>query len=350
MLSVPKVSVVMSAYNAAAYLDEAVTSILDQTFRDFEFIIINNGSSDDTGSILDKHQKVDSRICVYYHKQEGLAPALNYACQLARAQYIAFMDADDISLPGRLQLQFEYLEAHPEIGILGTWVHKMNKDGSRRGAWCPPSSPKILKWTHFFGMCCCCPSTMARREILEKLDFFRPDLLQAEDVDLWLRASLITEFSCLQEILHKYRVWPGSKTQSHRQLGRETHVRILASFIKDSLSVEPPIEAVVGLRQTRVGPFFKNLKDIRLTADLIQEVGKNDLTFEERRGISWDAAKRVASLALQAERFDALASAPLFMRALKLDYRLLYPSAITRGVERRRSFTVGEEELCQIDV
>ena len=127
MLSAPKVSVVMSAYNAAAYLDEAVSSILDQTFRDFEFIIINNGSTDDTGPILDKYQKLDSRIRVYYHEQQGLARALNYGCRLARGQYIALMDADDISYAQRLEKQLEYIEGHPQIGILGTWICKIDK-------------------------------------------------------------------------------------------------------------------------------------------------------------------------------------------------------------------------------
>src|SRR5262245_40708315 len=89
MISNPKVSVVMSAFNASEYLDEAVSSILDQTFHDFEFIIINNGSSDETGAILDKYQKRDDRLRVYYKEQEGLAPALNRACNLARGQYVA---------------------------------------------------------------------------------------------------------------------------------------------------------------------------------------------------------------------------------------------------------------------
>ncbi len=333
----------MSAYNAAAYLDEAVTSILGQTFHDFEFVIINNGSIDDTGAILDGYQKLDSRIRVYYHEQEGLIPALNYACRLARARYVAFMDADDISLPRRLQLQLEYLEAYPEIGIVGAWVHKMNKDGSPRVAWCPSSSPKMLKWTHFFGMCCCCPSAMMRREILEQLDFFRSDLIHAQDVDLWLRASLITEFSCVQEILYKYRVWPGSITQFHLHAVRETHVRLLASFIKDFLNVDPPLEAVAGLRQTRVGPLFENLSQIRATVALIQDLywqfaKENSLSPEESREISWDAAKRVASLALQAWRFDNRGFMSLSMRALKLNYRLLNPSAIMKGLERRWSF------------
>jgi hypothetical protein len=195
-----------------------------------------------------------------------------------------------------------------------------------------------------------------RREILEKLGFLRTDLHRAEHVGLWLRASLITEFGNIPGTLYKYRVGPASNTQSHLQAVRETHVRLLASFIKDFLSVDPPIEAVVGLRQTRVGPPLDRPEQIFLTAVLIEELYENflrtnNLTLEERRDISWDAAKRLASLSLQAACFDDLAFLPLFLRSLKLDHRLLYPSVITRGLERHRSFVaIRDEEFCRIGV
>lgn len=343
MASTPKISVAMSAYNASAYLDEAVSSILRQTFHDFEFIIINNGSDDGTGAILDKYQKLDSRIRVYYHEQQGLAPALNYACELARGQYIALMDADDVSLPHRLARQTEFMENHPQIGIVGTWISNL-KNGLVTRNWCPSTSPKMLKWSLFFGICAATPSIMMRRKVVSRLScLLRTELLHAEDVDLWFRASKIAEFGCVPEVLYQYRVWSGSSTQLHLQIVRETHVRLLASFIKDFLAADPPMEAVAGLRQTRIGPLFKNLRQIRLTAALIQKlhdrfVRANSLTFEERREVSWDAAKRMGSLALQASRFDARDFMSLSMRAVKLDYRLINPSAIMKSLERRRSF------------
>ena len=165
-----------------------------------------------------------------------------------------------------------------------------------------------------------------------------------------MRASSITEFGNVPEVLLKYRVWPGSNFQSHRQLAWETHIELLVHFIKDFLNVDPAIEAVAGLRQTRVGPLFRNLSEIRLTAALIQAlhekfVQENDLTFEERREITWDAARRLASLALQASRFDLRAFIRLFIQATKLDHRLLYPAALKRGMERRRLFAMGDKEI-----
>jgi glycosyltransferase involved in cell wall biosynthesis len=348
MPSIPKVSVVMSAYNAAAYLGESVGSILDQTFRDFEFVIINNGSSDDTGPILDRYQKMDARIRVYYHEQQGLAPALNFGCRLARGQYIALMDADDFSLPHRLARQVEYMEKHPQIGIVGSWIHKL-KNGELAGSWCPSTSSKMLKWSLFFGICVCFPSVMIRRELVDRVSwFYRTDLYYAEDVDLCLRLSSIAEFGNIPEVLYRYRVWQGSSTQTRLQSVREAHVRLLTSFIGEFLRINPPVEAVTGLRQTRVGPLFSDPKTICLTAALIQDLyrqflKKYDLTAEERREITWDAARRLASLALQASRFDTLAFIRLFIQAMKLDHRLLYPAAVARGVDRHRSFAVGDD-------
>jgi hypothetical protein len=117
----------------------------------------------------------------------------------------------------------------------------------------------------------------------------------------------------------------------------------LTAYIKEFLQTDPPIGAVTGLRQTRVGPLFADLSQIRATVALIQDLywqfeKENALSPEERREISWDAAKRMASLALQATRFDKRGFMSLSMRALKLNYRLLNPSAIVKGLERRRSF------------
>jgi glycosyltransferase involved in cell wall biosynthesis len=338
-MSHPEISVVMPVYNAAAYLEEAVRSILGQTFRDFEFIIINDGSTDGTASILKRYEKADNRIQVYHQENQGMISALNRGCQLARGQYIARMDADDVSLPQRLQRQLEYLDRHPQIGILGTWILNIDESGSMRGTWCPPTNPKMLKWTNFFGVCVSHSTTFMQREVVQKLDFYRPDAVHAEDVDLWLRASSITEFGNIPEVLGKYRVWSGSTHQRNLQLRRDTHVRLLASYIEDFLNVVPPLEAVAGLRQTRVGPPLENVRQMTRTASLVEQlfktfVNENDLTRSERREISFDAAKKLALLGLQALRFDTSSSASLLLQALQLDYHLLHPSIMMKGLRR----------------
>jgi GT2 family glycosyltransferase len=339
MISIPKISVVMPAFNAAEFLDEAVCSILDQTFRDFEFIIINDGSTDNTGRILDKYAKIDNRVKVFQQANEGMISALNRGCRVARGKYIARMDADDVSFPDRLEKQVKYMEKHPQIGILGTRICNIYKIGMTTGIWRPSTNSKMLKWTHFFGVCVCHPSVLMRRDVIEKLNFYSSDATYGEDVDLWLRASTITDFGNVPELLCKYRIWSGSSSQAASQLRRPVHARLLASYIKEFLRIEPCMEAVEGLRQTRVGPPFESFRQIRVTAHLLQRlyltfVKENALTLNERKEISWDAAKKMATLALQASRFSNLGFLSLLVKALRLDLRLLYPSAMMRGLER----------------
>jgi glycosyltransferase involved in cell wall biosynthesis len=329
----------MPAYNAAAYVDEAVTSILGQTFRDFELIIINDGSVDATASILKRYDEADSRVRIYHQENQGMIAALNRGCRLSRGQYIARMDADDISFPRRIEKQLEYIERHPQIGILGTWIQNMDENGLLKGTWCPPTSSKMLKWTNFFGVCVSHSTVLMRREVIEKLDFYRPEAVYGEDVDLWFRACSITEFGNVPEVLNKYRVWDGSTHQRRLQLRTNRHVKLLASHIRDLLQSEPSIEAVAGLRQTRVGPVPNNLEHIQTTAELIQRLYEEFLkqsnpTIEERKEISWDAAKRVASLAMHASQFDKRTSTSLLMKAVKLDRRLLSPFAVMKGLRR----------------
>jgi glycosyltransferase involved in cell wall biosynthesis len=339
MISSPKISVVMPVYNAAPYLAESIGSILNQTFRDFEFIIVNDGSTDDTASILAKYEESDGRIRVYHQENQGTAAARNHGCHLARGKYIATMDADDISLPRRFEKQLDHFQKHPQIGILGTWIYTMDQNASLRRTWCPPTNAKMLQWTLFFGVCVAAPSVLMRREVMEKVNFYRSVTSGVEDVDLWLRASSITEFGNVPEVLLKYRVWEGNTSHTNFQHIRDSHVQLLTRFITEVMRLEPSTEAVAGLRQTRVGPRFENLRQITLTAELIRDlyqnfINKNQMTSQARNEISWDAAKRLGSLALQASRLDNRASLSLLIKALQLDYRLLYPSAIMRGVER----------------
>jgi hypothetical protein len=338
MIAHPRISVVLPVYNGEAHLEEAITSVLDQSLGDFEFIIVDDGSSDGTASILERYERKDPRIRVLEQDNSGLISALNRGCRLASAKYIARMDADDVCLPQRFARQWEYLEEHPQVGIVGTWIRNI-KDGAAANDWRPPTRSKVLQWTHFFGVCVSHPTVLMRRELLERLEFYRPGAMHVEDVDLWLRASAITEFGNVPEVLLKYRALQGSVTHAHRQFAAESHVRLLTPFIGDFLQMTPAMEAVAGLRQTRVGPPPDSLPQIQLTADLIVKLyerfsRKHLLAAEDRCQISWDAAKRVASLAVQASRFDTRAAGSLLMQALKLNPRVLLPAPMLKGLRR----------------
>ena len=117
----PLVSVVMSVYNGEKFLRESVESILSQTFKDFEFIIINDGSKDQTEKILNEYESLDTRIILVNQKNEGLTKALARGCKLAKGKYIARQDVDDVSTPKRIEKQVDYLSNHQENVLIGTW-------------------------------------------------------------------------------------------------------------------------------------------------------------------------------------------------------------------------------------
>ncbi len=260
---------------------------------------------------------------------------------MAQGQFIARMDADDISLPHRFARQLEFLEKHQEIGIVGTWANRIDERGSLRGEWCLPPNPNVLKWNLFFRVCVIHPTVLMRREILEKVNFYRAEAVHADDWDLWLRASAITEFSNTPEILFKYRISGKNISKRLSREYREAPNKVLAPFISDFLQENTSIEAVVGLRGTKL----ESLGEIHLTAALLEKlyyrfVSQHALASEELNEISWDAAKKMGCLALQALRFSGLEFLLLFKRALQLNYRLLSPAAILTGLARRRSWNL----------
>ncbi|TAH33727.1 glycosyltransferase family 2 protein [Candidatus Saccharibacteria bacterium] len=124
---IPKISVVMSVYNAQEYLDEAIISILDQSFRDFEFIIIDDGSTDRTNEIIRHYARQDSRVKIVIHKKNlGITKGLNTGFKMARGKYIARMDADDVSLRNRFLKQYVYMERHPDVVVVGALAAYIN--------------------------------------------------------------------------------------------------------------------------------------------------------------------------------------------------------------------------------
>jgi glycosyltransferase involved in cell wall biosynthesis len=206
----PLVSIVMPVHNAEAVVADAVDSILEQTLKDFEFIIVDDGSSDDSGKILRKYAEQDKRIKLYFQPQSGLIASLNKHCRLARANYIARMDADDISLPTRLEKQLRFLETHPAIGVLGTWIRDVDHHRKPIIEWPVPADPSVVRWFLFFGNCIAHSSVMMRRDLLERLGYYRPEAIYVEDYDLWIRAAEVTGVANIPEVLVEYRVSEGS--------------------------------------------------------------------------------------------------------------------------------------------
>jgi GT2 family glycosyltransferase len=216
----PTVSVVMSVFNGEAFLHEAVTSILRQSYKDFEFIIMDDGSTDGSAGMLDDFRRCDSRIRVVHQPNSGLVQALNRGCGLANGKYIARMDADDVAMEERLKVQVEAMEMDLDIGVLGTAVVFIDASGEEVDIprYHPTDSAEIER-ALLNGNAIWHPSVLIRTSILKLVGGYR-NIPDAEDYDLWLRVADHAQLKNLPMPLLKYRIHPGqgSVTRCRKQV------------------------------------------------------------------------------------------------------------------------------------
>jgi hypothetical protein len=240
-----RVSVVMAVYNAERYLEEAVRSILRQTYDDFEFIIIDDGSTDRSPAMLKSFADKDRRLNVHRQPNSGLIASLNKACGLARGTYVARMDADDISLPRRFEKQVQYLDAHKEIGVLGTWIQDIGADGQPGPIWPLPTSPATIRWFLMFGNCLAHPSAIMRRELIQRL-VYRAAAVHVEDYDLWIRASSVTGVANIPEVLLMYRVLSQSVSSRHLDVQERQAAELQRSLRQQVMGTNETVERMTG--------------------------------------------------------------------------------------------------------
>lgn len=237
----PRVSVVMAAYNAAEFLRQAIDSILRQTFGDFEFIIVDDGSADDTAAIVRSY--ADPRIRLVQNQRNlGLARALNMGIDAARGEYIARMDADDESLPTRFEEQVRFLDAHPEIGLCGTQIETM---GARVERWIFECEPKRLKAHLLFSTSMSHPSVMFRRSVAEAHGLrYDPAYPLTQDYALWVCFSRVTDIANLPQVLVRYRLHGQSASSTKRAQQQEISDGVRRQQLQ-RLGIEPAPKQMV---------------------------------------------------------------------------------------------------------
>lgn len=198
----PLVTVLMPVYNGEKFVDEAIKSILNQSYQNFEFLIINDGSTDKTEDIILSYQ--DERIRYIKNEQNlRLIATLNKGLDLSRGKYIARMDADDISLPDRLEDQVSYLEHNVLVGLLGTWVKTIGQPTENEVTFKQGDDSirlELLFHNYFHH-----PTVMIRASVIRENKLHYPDVLHAEDYALWLEIAKFTKLEILSKVLVLYR-------------------------------------------------------------------------------------------------------------------------------------------------
>ena len=240
----------MPVHNGEKYVVDAIESILDQTFGDFEFIIIDDASQDNSLAILKEYALRDERIRVIENKHnQGISVSLNKGIAIARGEYIARMDADDISLPERFAVQTSFMDANPDIGVCGTYVEYIGGDfGAQPTLGTHDSIYARLLFENAFAH----PTMMLRSEAVHDGNlYYDEDILYAQDYELWSRAISIVKMAIIENVLICYRIHPqrvgskyGSKQRAvHNLIYRRLLTQLQVSFTEDEIRLHEQINS-----------------------------------------------------------------------------------------------------------
>ena len=231
MIDRPEISVVMSVYNGLRYLPGAIESILVQQRADFEFIIIDDGSTDGSTGLLEQYASSDRRIRLIKEENRGLTRALIRGCQEAKARFIARQDADDLSLPQRLSKLAEMLRQDQNLAFVSSWADVIGPEDELLLTYIRPADPETA--THQLMFERLGPpghgSVMFRRDRYEEVGGYRRELFLGQDSDLWLRLGLVGRLGYAQEVLYQYRI-SDSSISSGMNERRMSFIRLIAEL------------------------------------------------------------------------------------------------------------------------
>ena len=287
--SISRVTVLMPVYNGEKYLKIAIESILNQTFKNFEFLIINDGSTDRTDQIIKSFN--DSRII--YIKNEhnlGIVKTLNKGLGLIKSEYIVRMDADDISYPKRIEYQVSFMDKNPRIAISGTDILRFDEAG-KRGRTRVLTDSKSIRTQLLFQNALMHPTVIIRSSILIEGNYYYKDNFKAcEDHALWLEISKLHEITNISKVLLDYRIHSASITRNANKeldLSSDMHLNIYEDVLL-SFGIEHTQKDLENLRYFTKGILFSVNNGINDTAILLNKIKINldrnryDLkTFEE---------------------------------------------------------------------
>ena len=216
----PRVSVVMAVHNGAPYLRAAIDSLRGQTFGDFELIVIDDGSTDDSVAIIRSVEEPRLRL-ISNERNLGLATSLNRGVAAARGEFIARLDADDLAMPARLARQVAFMDVNPNVALLGSWYEEMAADGTSLARRRLPTEHWDLRWH----LCVTCPFVHSavlwrRRDVAEQVGRYDEQLRYGEDFELWRRIAARFEVATLPEYLIRLRLHEESMTATYDPLAR----------------------------------------------------------------------------------------------------------------------------------
>ena len=251
-----KVSVIMAVHNQNLFLEKSIKSILNQSYRKFYFLIIDDGSDKKTKKILEKYKNKDNRIKILTNKKNiGLPKSLNKAIKLVKTELIARMDADDISLKNRLKKQVNFFRKKKYLSILGSNAIIINHDGKTIKKSRMETEHKRIVKDIYYKNPIIHPSVMFKKFYFYDIGGYDNSYRKCQDYDLWIRSKNKYIFANLKENLIKYR--------SSNQYTFTTLKFTLKTILKNSLKYNEPLKGIVGILKNLIVYIFKNLRIVR---------------------------------------------------------------------------------------
>lgn len=215
----PIVSVLMAVYNKEGYLPACLDSVLGQTLSDIEFVVVEDGSEDASGAILQEYAERDPRLRILWNEENiGLTKSLNRGLSEAKGEYIARMDADDVSYPSRLERQLAELRENPDLGAVGTWYEEIDGKGRVIGTRKPPADPEGVRKMMIKTEAVAHPTMMLPRRVFEEVGPYNEEWRYAQESELYFRILARYEMANVPEVLYQWRRTADTIThEKHRQ-------------------------------------------------------------------------------------------------------------------------------------
>lgn len=296
-MTAPLLTVLLPAYNAEKYIEETLNSILNQTFKDFELIVIDDCSTDNTNKLISKFS--DERIRLIRNEENlKLIKTLNKGIKLANGKYLARIDADDICLLERFEKQIEYLETHPDTAVLGTDIEFIDEKSKSigRGIKHPTMHAEIL-WGFYRRASIYHPTVMVNLELLKDDFYYDENYPHAEDYELWMRLGDKFQLANLDEILVRYRVHGESVTQSFNEISVQSTLRAIRAHSEINKDYEFALEYFKYPNRLRTDNYLEDI--ILIWQNHFREfVRRNNLSADERKKIEKNAMSFVIILSV----------------------------------------------------
>jgi len=285
----PKISVIMPVYNASKYLSEAIQSILTQTFFNFELIISYDKSSDNSLEIIKRYQNIDDRIVLLTGDARGLVRSLNDAINISRGEYIARMDADDISMPNRFEDQLEFMESNLNVGVCGSWIEVFGEN-IKNSLWKLPTSNDEIKTRLLFSVTFAHPSVMMRKGLIDGYNlYYKEEYKFAEDYKFWLDFSHLTQFANISKVLLRHRYLESSASrvsESEKNDIRYNVIKKIFEKVLDKLNIknteeENRLHFILGLNE-RIEKEDVDLKFLDVYLNKVVESNRKKNVFNQK--------------------------------------------------------------------